>query len=131
MLEERLGLRIGNVFHAGDGNLHPLIGDDERVPGQGELAEKVASEILHSIASRLADSLPGEHGRRRQIGLSREDVYWEADLETMQMLRCAFDPTEDFLQSGQGISDAAAAAARCPGLYRQHPAERAGLAERM
>ena len=45
-LEERSGLRIGNVFHAGDGNLHPLICYDEQIPGQGELAETVASEIL-------------------------------------------------------------------------------------
>ena len=44
-LEHRSGLRIGNVFHAGDGNLHPLVCYDEKVPGQGELAEQVAAEI--------------------------------------------------------------------------------------
>ena len=60
-LEERSGLRIGNVFHAGDGNLHPLICYDEQIPGQGELAEKVASEIL-MYCIEAGGSITGEHG---------------------------------------------------------------------
>jgi glycolate oxidase len=66
-LEERSGLRIGNVFHAGDGNLHPLICYDEGVPGQGELAEKVASEIL-MYCVEAGGSISGELG----VGA----VYW-------------------------------------------------------
>src|SRR5207249_3178343 len=60
-LEQRSGLRIGNVFHAGDGNLHPLICYDERIPGQGDLAEHVASEILQYCID-AGGSITGEHG---------------------------------------------------------------------
>ena len=59
--KQRSGLRIGNVFHAGDGNLHPLICYDEQIPGQGELAEKVASEIL-MYCIEAGGSITGEHG---------------------------------------------------------------------
>ena len=60
-LESRSGLRIGNVFHAGDGNLHPLICYDERIPGQGALAEEVATEIL-MYCIEAGGSITGEHG---------------------------------------------------------------------
>src|SRR5262249_26596218 len=60
-LERRSGLRIGNVFHAGDGNLHPLICYDERVPGQADKAVEVAAEIL-SYCIEAGGSLTGEHG---------------------------------------------------------------------
>jgi glycolate dehydrogenase FAD-linked subunit len=60
-LEEREGLRIGNVFHAGDGNLHPLICYDERIEGQSALAEKVAGEIL-IYCVEAGGSITGEHG---------------------------------------------------------------------
>ena len=60
-LEQRSGLRIGNVFHAGDGNLHPLICYDEQIPGQGDLAEHVASEILMYCID-AGGSITGEHG---------------------------------------------------------------------
>src|ERR1700704_1843414 len=60
-LEERSGLRIGNVFHAGDGNLHPLICYDESIPGQAEKAVEVAAEIL-SYCMDAGGSLTGEHG---------------------------------------------------------------------
>src|SRR6185436_14067493 len=60
-LSERTGLGIGNVFHAGDGNLHPLICYDESVPGQAQLAEDVAGEIL-SYCVEAGGSITGEHG---------------------------------------------------------------------
>ena len=60
-LEARSGLRIGNVFHAGDGNLHPLICYDESIPGQAEHAERVASEIL-SYCIEAGGAITGEHG---------------------------------------------------------------------
>src|SRR5204863_193326 len=60
-LERRSGLRIGNVFHAGDGNLHPLICYDERVPGEADKAVEVAAEIL-SYCIEAGGSLTGEHG---------------------------------------------------------------------
>src|SRR5438477_7795999 len=60
-LEQRSGLRIGNVFHAGDGNLHPLICYDEKIPGQADKAVEVAAEIL-SYCMDAGGSLTGEHG---------------------------------------------------------------------
>src|SRR5204862_1662664 len=60
-LELRSGLRIGNVFHAGDGNLHPLICYDESIPGQAEQAEKVAAEIL-TYCIEAGGAITGEHG---------------------------------------------------------------------
>ena len=90
-LEERSGLRIGNVFHAGDGNLHPLICYDEQIPGQGELAEKVASEIL-MYCIEAGGSITGEHGVGADKSASMAKMFSDADLDTMQLLRCAFDP---------------------------------------
>src|SRR5205085_12575461 len=60
-LEARCGLRIGNVFHAGDGNLHPLICYDEKIPGQSALAAEVGAEILQYCID-AGGSLTGEHG---------------------------------------------------------------------
>src|SRR6185436_14432080 len=67
-LSERSGLRIGNVFHAGDGNLHPLICYDESVPGQAERATDVAGEIL-TYCVEAGGSITGEHG----VGLDNRD----------------------------------------------------------
>ena len=67
-LSERTGLGIGNVFHAGDGNLHPLICYDERIPGQAELAEEVAGEIL-TYCVEAGGSITGEHG----VGADKKD----------------------------------------------------------
>src|SRR5437867_9474010 len=90
-LEQRSGLRIGNVFHAGDGNLHPLICYDERVPGQGELAEHVASEIL-MYCIEAGGSITGQHGVGADKAASLPKMFSQNDIDTMQMLRCAFDP---------------------------------------
>jgi glycolate oxidase len=127
-LEERSGLRIGNVFHAGDGNLHPLICYDEQVPGQGELAEKVASEIL-MYCIEAGGSITGEHGVGADKSTSMAKMFSEADLDTMQLLRCAFDP-------GSICNPGKVFPPRMCGKvplwpYRQHPAEKAGCAGRM
>jgi glycolate oxidase len=127
-LEERSGLRIGNVFHAGDGNLHPLICYDERIPGQGELAEKVASEIL-MYCIEAGGSITGEHGVGADKAASLGKMFSEADLDTMQLLRCAFDP-HNICNPGK-VFPTPRLCGEVPGPYRQHPAERAGLAERM
>jgi glycolate oxidase len=127
-LEQRSGLRIGNVFHAGDGNLHPLICYDERIPGQGELAEKVASEIL-MYCIEAGGSITGEHGVGADKAASLGKMFSETDLDTMQMLRCAFDPT-NICNPGK-VFPTPRLCGEVPGPYRQHPAERAGLAERM
>jgi glycolate oxidase len=127
-LEERSGLRIGNVFHAGDGNLHPLICYDEQVPGQGELAERVASEIL-MYCIEAGGSITGEHGVGADKTASMAKMFTDTDLETMQLLRCAFDPS-GICNPGK-VFPTPRLCGEVPGPYRQHPAERAGLAERM
>jgi glycolate oxidase len=127
-LEERSGLRIGNVFHAGDGNLHPLICYDEQVPGQGDLAEKVAAEIL-MYCIEAGGSITGEHGVGADKAASMAKMFSQADLDTMQLLRCAFDPAA-ICNPGK-VFPTPRLCGEVPGPYRQHPAERAGLAERM
>jgi len=126
-LEGRSGLRIGNVFHAGDGNLHPLVCYDERVPGQADLAEEVANEIL-TYCIDAGGSITGEHGVGADKSKQMPKMFSDDDLETMQWLRCAFDP--DNLCNPGKIFPTPRLCGEVPGPYRAHPAERAGLAER-
>ena len=116
------------MFHAGDGNLHPLICYDEQVPGQGELAEKVASEILMYCID-AGGSITGEHGVGADKSSSMAKMFSEADLETMQLVRSAFDPA-NICNPGK-VFPTPRMCGEVPGPYRQHPAEKAGLAERM
>jgi glycolate oxidase len=126
-LERRSGLRIGNVFHAGDGNLHPLVCYDEAVPGQGELAETVAAEIL-TYCIDAGGSITGEHGVGADKAQQMPKMFAPADLDTMQLVRCAFDPAN--LCNPGKVFPTPRLCGEVPGPYRQHPAERAGLAER-
>jgi glycolate oxidase len=92
---QRLGyqynLRVANVFHAGDGNLHPLILFDGREPDALQRAEKLAGEILH-LCVRLKGSITGEHG----IGMEKRDflpvMFSPVDIETMLAIRSQMDP---------------------------------------
>jgi len=127
-LGERTGLRIGNVFHAGDGNLHPLICYDERIPGQAQLAEEVAGEIL-SYCVEAGGSITGEHGVGADKAASLAKMFNDDDLETMRLLRSAFDPL-GICNPGK-VFPTPRLCGEVPGPYRQHPAERAGLAERV
>jgi glycolate oxidase len=127
-LELRSGLRIGNVFHAGDGNLHPLVCYDERVPGQAELAEKVAGEIL-GFCLDAGGSITGEHGVGVDKSAFMPQMFTPDDLDTMQRLRRAFDPL-GICNPGK-IFPTPRLCGEVPGPYRQHPAERDGLADRM
>ena len=126
-LEARSGLRIGNVFHAGDGNLHPLICYDDAIPGQADHAAKVASEILR-YCIEAGGAITGEHG----VGVDKKaymsEMFAENDLDTMQLVRCAFDPT-GICNPGK-VFPTPRLCGEVPGPYRQHPIERAGLAER-
>jgi glycolate oxidase len=126
-LESRSGLRIGNVFHAGDGNLHPLVCYDEATPGQGELAERVAAEIL-TYCIEAGGSITGEHGVGADKSHQMPKMFSDADLDTMQRLRCAFDPAG--LCNPGKVFPTPRLCGEVPGPYRQHPAERLGLAER-
>jgi glycolate oxidase len=85
------GIRVANVFHAGDGNLHPLVLYDDAEPGAGERAETVSGQIL-DLCIEHGGSITGEHG----VGVDKSGhmprMFTEVDLDTMQMVRCAFDP---------------------------------------
>jgi glycolate oxidase len=89
-LSERFGLGVANVFHAGDGNLHPLILYDANAPGELERAEEFGSEILR-LCVRVGGVLTGEHG----VGVEKRDlmdeVFGPDDLAHQQRLKCAFD----------------------------------------
>ncbi len=126
-LEARSGLRIGNVFHAGDGNLHPLICYDEAIPGQAEHAEHVAAEILGYCVD-AGGAITGEHG----VGVDKRGympkMFSDDDLDTMQLVRCAFDPT-GICNPGK-VFPTPRLCGEVPGPYRMHPVERAGMAER-
>jgi glycolate oxidase len=126
-LEIESGLRIGNVFHAGDGNLHPLICYDESVEGQAELAERVAAEIL-TYCIEAGGSITGEHGVGADKAGQMPKMFTEADLDTMQLLRCAFDPA-GVCNPGK-VFPTPRLCGEVPGPYRQHPVEAAGLADR-
>jgi glycolate oxidase len=126
-LEMRSGLRIGNVFHAGDGNLHPLVCYDEGVAGQGELAESVAAEIL-TYCIEAGGSITGEHGVGADKAHQMPKMFTDHDLDTMQLVRCAFDPSG--ICNPNKVFPTPRLCGEVPGPYRQHPAERAGLAER-
>jgi glycolate oxidase len=126
-LESRSGLRIGNVFHAGDGNLHPLICYDEAIPGQAEHAEQVASEIL-SYCIEAGGAITGEHGVGADKKAYMPRMFGEYDLDAMQLVRCAFDPS-GICNPGK-VFPTPRLCGEVPGPYRQHPIERAGLAER-
>ncbi|MER7001954.1 FAD-linked oxidase C-terminal domain-containing protein [Dactylosporangium sp. NPDC000555] len=85
------GVRVANVFHAGDGNLHPLVLFDESVAGQAERAEAVSGAIL-DICVEHGGSITGEHGVGVDKAKHLPRMYSPADLDTMQLVRCAFDP---------------------------------------
>ncbi len=89
-LEKKYGLGVANVFHAGDGNLHPLILYDANKPGDLETAEEFGAEIL-KICVEVGGVLSGEHG----IGVEKRDLmgtmFTEEDMKQQQRLKCAFD----------------------------------------
>ncbi|PYR34525.1 MAG: FAD-binding oxidoreductase [Acidobacteria bacterium] len=127
-LERRSGLRIGNVFHAGDGNLHPLICYDERVPGEADKAVEVAAEIL-SYCIEAGGSLTGEHGIGADKSQYMPTMFAAEDLALMQRVRAAFDP-RGLCNPGK-VFPTPRLCGEVPGPYRQHPIEAAGLADRM
>jgi glycolate oxidase len=126
-LEASSGLRIGNVFHAGDGNLHPLICYDEKIPGQAEQAEAVAAEIL-GYCIEAGGSLTGEHGIGADKAAYMPRMFTEHDLALMQRVRSAFDPQR--LCNPGKVFPTPRLCGEVPGPYRAHPVEQAQLGER-
>ncbi|MEQ9548730.1 MAG: glycolate oxidase subunit GlcD [Coleofasciculus sp. G3-WIS-01] len=90
-LSEKYGYRIANVFHAGDGNLHPLILYDESIPGAFEQVEKLGGEILR-LCVNAGGSISGEHGIGADKNCFMPDMFSEADLETMKWINQVFNP---------------------------------------
>jgi glycolate oxidase len=126
-LEREYGLRVGNVFHAGDGNLHPLVLYDEHAPGEAERARDLAEAILVACID-AGGSLTGEHGVGTDKACAMPLMFGRDDLEVMQRLRRAFDPAG--LCNPGKLFPTPRLCGEVPGPYRQHPLERAGLAER-
>jgi glycolate oxidase len=125
-LEGEYGLRVGNVFHAGDGNLHPLVLYDAR-KGEAEQAKRLAEAILEACME-AGGSLTGEHGVGMDKACQMPKMFSERDLATFDRLRRAFDP--------QGIANPGKVlptprlCGEVPGPFRAHPLERLGVAER-
>ena len=121
------GLRVGNVFHAGDGNLHPLVLYDERIEGQAARAELVAQKILEACID-AGGSITGEHGVGTDKACAMPLMFSEDDLEAMKRLRTAFDPAG--LANPGKLFPTPRLCGEVPGPHRAHPLEVAGLAER-
>jgi glycolate oxidase len=121
------GLRVGNVFHAGDGNLHPNILYDPRKPGEEARVVEAGGEIL-KVCADVGGSISGEHG----IGLEKVDymslIFSEADLAFMRSLREAFNP-RNLCNPGK-IFPSRKACGESGLAYRSHPIEEKGLAQR-
>ncbi len=126
-LADSHGLRVANVFHAGDGNLHPLVCYDTAVPGEAQKAEQLAGEIIKACVD-AGGSITGEHG----VGVDKRDympaMFSEADLDAFRRLRCAFDPRG--LANPGKVMPTPRLCGEVPGHYREHPLERAGVATR-
>lgn len=124
-ISQQSGVPVANVFHAGDGNLHPLIMYDGRIAGALHRAELVAADIVR-LCIELGGSITGEHG----VGLEKRqflpEMFDEASLDTMVRIRESLDPKTlanrgKMFPSGDGEP---------VGLYGLHPLEQAGVIER-
>ncbi len=113
-MSEHYGLRVANVFHAGDGNLHPLILYDANQPGELERTEEFGAEIL-KLCVEVGGVLTGEHG----VGVEKRDLmpvmFNEDDLNQQQRVKCAFDPSQ-ILNPGKVFPQLH----RCAELGRMH-----------
>lgn len=125
-LSKVAGLRVANVFHAGDGNLHPLVLYDRRIEGQEHDAEQLSGEIL-KLCVRVGGSITGEHGVGEEKKMFMSEMFAEPDLQTMQLVRCAFDP--DHLSNPGKIFPRTPLCAERQGPYVPHPLEISGEAQ--
>src|SRR6266568_1983112 len=126
-LSQETGLRVANVFHAGDGNLHPLVLYDRRIPGQEKAAEALSFKILE-LCIAAGGSITGEHGVGEEKKKMMSKMFAEPDLDTMQRVRCAFDPLQ--LSNPTKVFPTTRLCGEKPGEYVPHPLESAGIAER-
>ena len=117
---------MANVFHAGDGNLHPLIcyDGDER----GRARRRAVVERILDACLEAGGSITGEHGVGHDKKHHMPKQFAEPDLAAFQKLRCAFDPHG--LANPGKVMPTPRLCGEVPGPYRRHPLEEAGLAER-
>ncbi|MGA7988776.1 MAG: FAD-linked oxidase C-terminal domain-containing protein [Candidatus Dormiibacterota bacterium] len=127
-LSESYGLRVANVFHAGDGNLHPLVLYDDAQPRAGEAALELAGKILEACIA-AGGSITGEHGVGSDKACYMPKMFSPSSIDVMGRVRDAFDP-RDLCNPGKALPTPRLCG-EVPGMYRPHPAELAGLAERM
>jgi len=121
-----VGLRVSNVFHAGDGNLHPLVLYDRSIPGQEEIAIDLSMRILYLCVDH-GGSITGEHGVGKEKQQAMGYMYSEPDLDTMQRVRCAFDPEN--ISNPDKLFPRPRLCGEKTGRYTPHPLETAGVAE--
>ena len=119
------GLRVANVFHAGDGNLHPLILYDGRVDGELERAEELAGEILR-LCVGLGGSITGEHGVGVEKIAYMNDMFSTEDIDAMKRIRAAIDPCE-LANKGKMLPEGEPPAMK---FHGPHPLEREGRISR-
>jgi len=120
------GLRVANVFHAGDGNLHPLVLYDRSISGQEEAALDLSYRILR-LCVDSGGSITGEHGVGKEKQEAMGYMFTEPDLATMQLVRCAFDPEN--ISNPDKVFPRPRLCGDRPGPYVPHPLETAGIAE--
>ena len=126
-ISESSGVRVANVFHAGDGNLHPLVLFDEAVEGAGEAAEKVSGAIL-DLCIQHGGSITGEHGVGIDKAAYMPRMFNDDDLDTMQLVRCAFDPAG--ISNPGKVFPTPRLCGEVPGKRKGvHPMQESGLAE--
>ena len=126
-LSEAHGLRVGNVFHAGDGNLHPLVLYDSEA-GETERARDLAEAILDACLD-AGGSLTGEHGVGMDKACSMPRMFSERDLQSFERVRRSFDPLG--LCNPGKVIPTPRLCGEVPGPYRVHALERIGVAERL
>jgi glycolate oxidase len=122
------GLRVANVFHAGDGNLHPLVLYDAEQPGEADRAERLATAIVE-LCVEVGGSITGEHGVGTDKACSMPKMFTDDDLAVMARVKAAFDP-QGIANPGKVFPTPRLCGER-PGPYRPHPLEAAGLVERL
>ncbi|HEY8367817.1 MAG TPA: FAD-linked oxidase C-terminal domain-containing protein [Thermodesulfobacteriota bacterium] len=124
----RQGLRVANVFHAGDGNLHPLVLYDNSQPGQLERAVAAGADMMRACIE-AGGSITGEHG----VGIEKMDfmplMFSEADLDAMRKLRAVFNP-DGRMNPGKIFPTSRACGEVASSHRAPHPIEAAGLAQR-
>jgi glycolate oxidase len=126
-LASQQGIRVANVFHAGDGNLHPLVLFDDAVPGEADRAEAASGAII-DLCIEYGGSITGEHGVGADKAKYMPRMFTEDDLDTMQLVRCAFDPAG--LANPGKIFPTPRLCGERPGRRQgAHPLQEAGVAE--